>query len=56
MPLSHQQFVELKQTVDPLERYDDLGVSLYVAARKFVRACFFNVIIIFNFHHLLALR
>ncbi len=38
--LSHQQLVELKQTVDPLEQCDDLGVSLYVAARTFVRACF----------------
>ena len=40
LDLSPQQLVELHRSVDPLEQCDDLGVSLYVTARTFIRACF----------------
>ena len=38
--LTSQQLTELQQIVHPLEECDDLGVSLYTAARTFVNACF----------------
>lgn len=38
--LTSQQLTELQQSVHPLEECDDLGVSLYIAARTFVSACF----------------
>ena len=38
-PLTTQQLSELRQTVDPLEQCDDLGVSLYVITRTLVRVC-----------------
>ena len=37
--LGEDQVTVLKQTVDPLEQTDDLGVSLYVIARTFVNVC-----------------
>ena len=40
LDLTPQQLMELQQSVHPLEECDDLGVSLYVAARMFVNACF----------------
>ena len=38
--LTSQQLMELQQSVHPLEECDDLGVSLYIATRTFVSACF----------------
>ena len=29
-----------EQNMHPLEECDDLGISLYIAARTFVKACF----------------
>ena len=38
-PLTPQQMDELLQAVDLLEQCDDLGISLYIAARAFVSEC-----------------
>ena len=38
-PLNLQQMEELNQAVDPLEQCDDLGISLYMMARAFIKEC-----------------
>lgn len=38
--LTEQQVEDLKESVDPLSQCDDVGVSLYVAARAYVSNCF----------------
>lgn len=35
-----EQVEDLKESVDPLSQCDDVGVSLYVAARAYVSNCF----------------
>ena len=38
-PLTLQEMSDLKRFVDPLELWDDLGISLCVLACAFVNAC-----------------